>query len=399
MPASDRSTWSARIEGNPVARGPQGTFLGVTDRARLQNGTGKAYPGRDSAPTRRRALEPSGVCSVDTVNLTASRHVFPVATFLADHGEPLQPLFQRAGLPGTCLDDPKKLVPTAAIWRFRELAAMRTGSANLTLTVMAPLALSDLGAVGQALSGAPTLLRTIQDFQRLARSESSTAILDLTPCHNGDFLFSVQFSLRYQPGEWQAELCLLMWMLKVVRLVDPNWSPTEIWCYAGGTPDRFRALESLTARPRFNQSCTGFPIPASMLALPLQRCGRRAETEEVLLWSTAPSESTSGAVNQLIQAYADDRWLTIQEASDALGLHPRALQRRLAAEDKTFSAILEEARAEVAGRLLEDTDASVCEIARRVGYSDSSNFNRAFRRWAAVLPSEFRAQRQAEPRP
>ena len=60
-------------------------------------------------------------------------------------------------------DDPKKLVPTAAIWRFRELAAMCTGSPNLTLTVMAPLALSDLGAVGQALSGAPTLLKTIQD--------------------------------------------------------------------------------------------------------------------------------------------------------------------------------------------------------------------------------------------
>jgi AraC-like DNA-binding protein len=336
---------------------------------------------------------------VDTVNLTASRHAFPVATFLADHGEPLQPLFQRAGLPSTCLDDPKKLVPTAAIWRFRELAAMRTGSPNLTLTVMAPLALSDLGAVGEALSGAPTLLRTIQDFQRLAHTESSTAILDLTPCRNGDVLFSVRFSLRNQPGAWQAELCLLMWMLKVVRLIDPEWSPTEIWCTAGGTPDRFRALESLAARPRFNQLCTGFPIPASMLALPQRRCRRHAEAGEALLWSTAPSGSASGSVRQLLHAYADDRWLTIEEASDALGMNLRTLQRRLAAEDKTFSAILEETRAEVAGRLLECTDASVCEIARRVGYANSSNFNRAFRRWAAVLPSEFRARRQAELRP
>jgi AraC-like DNA-binding protein len=336
---------------------------------------------------------------VTALNLTASRHAFPVATFLADHGEPLQPLFQRAGLPSTCLDDPKKLVPTAAIWRFRELAAMRTGSPNLTLTVMEPLTLSDLGAVGQALSGAPTLLRTIQDFQRLARSESSTATLDLTPCGNGDILFSVQFSLRYQPGAWQAELCLLMWMLKVVRLVDPEWSPAEIWCTASGTPDRVRAIESLAARPRFNQPCTGFPIPASMLALPQQRCGRLAAAEEAHLWSTAPSDSAPSAVGQLVRAYADDRWLTIIEASDALGMHPRALQRRLAAAGKTFSAILEEVRAEVAGRLLEDTDASVCEIARRVGYSNSSNFNRAFRRWAAVLPSEFRAQRRAGPHP
>jgi AraC-like DNA-binding protein len=331
------------------------------------------------------------------VNLTASRHVFPVATYLADHGEPLQPLFQRAGLPETCLDDPTKLVPTAAIWRFRELAAKRTGSSNLTLNVMEPLSLSDLGAVGQALSGAPTLARTIRDFQRLARSESSTATLELTPCRNGDMLFSVRFSLRYQPGEWQAELCLLMWMLKVVGLVDPNWLPTEIWCYAGGTPDRIRAIESLARRPRFNQPYTGFPIPASRLALPQQGCGGRAEADEALLWSNAPSEANSGAVGQLIQAYAEDRWLTIEETSDALGMHPRTLQRRLAEEGQTFSAILEETRAEVAGRLLEDTDASFCEIARRLGYSNPSNFNRAFRRWAAVLPSEFRAQRQAGP--
>jgi AraC-like DNA-binding protein len=336
---------------------------------------------------------------VTSVDLTASRHVFPVASFLADHGESLEPLFERAGLPGTCLDDPKKLVPTAAIWRFRELAAMRTGSPNLTLTVMEPLALPELGAVGQALSGAPTLLRTIQDFQRLARSESSTATLDLRPCHNGDVLFSVGFSLRHQPGEWQAELCLLMWMLKVVRLVDPEWSPTEIWCTAGGTRDRLRAIESLAARPRFNQPCTGFPIPASMLALPQERCRPSAEAEEALLWSTAPSESTSGAISQLIQAYADDRWLTIAEASDAMGVHHRALQRRLAAEGKTFSEVLEETRAEVAGRLLEETDASLSEIARRLGYSNLSNFNRAFSRWAAVLPSEFRTQRRAEPLP
>ena len=160
---------------------------------------------------------------MNTADLTASRHVFPVARFMADNGEPLKPLFQRAGLPGSCLDDPKKLVPTSAIWRFRELAAMRSGFPNLTLAVMAPLALAELGAVAQSLLGAPTLLRTIQDFQRLARSESSTATLGLTPYGNRNVLFFVRFSLSDHPGQWQAELCLLMWMLKIVCLVDLNF--------------------------------------------------------------------------------------------------------------------------------------------------------------------------------
>jgi len=369
-----RSSQSARIEGNPAARRTPGEPPSTSPTAKPNNWHGEEY-------TARGAVQPLAATGVsrgyplNTVDLTASRHVFPVATFMADNGEPLQPLFERAGLPDSCL---------AAIWRFRELAAMRSGFPNLTLAVMAPLALAELGAVAQSLLGAPTLLRTIQDFRRLAHSESSTANLDLTPYGNRHALFSVRFSLSHQPGQWQAELCLLMWMLKIVRLVDPKWSPTEIWCTAGATCDRLRAIESLATRPRFNQRCTGFPIPFSMLVLPQERCERRAEVDEAVLWSTAPSDSASGAVKQLIQAYAEDRWMTLAEASDALGVNARTLQRRLAVEDKTYSALLQETRAEVAGHLLDHTDASLSEIARLLGYSDLSNFNRAFRRWAAT---------------
>ena len=88
--------------------------------------------------------------------------------------------------------------------------------------------------------------------------------------------------------------------------------------------------------------------------------------------------------------------MTLAEATDALRVNARTLERRLAVEGKTYSALLQETRAEVAGNLLIHTDASLSEIAGLLGYSDLSNFNRAFRRWAAVLPSEFRAQRRAE---
>jgi AraC-like DNA-binding protein len=331
-----------------------------------------------------------------SVNLTAGRHILPVAAFLADHGEPLPPLLMQAGLPRTCLDDPGKLVPTAALWHFRELAEIRTGLSDLALTVMDPLAVCDLGPVGRSLLAAPTLRQAIEDFRRNAWAESSTAVLSITPDRNGDALFSVRFNLHQQPGEWQAELYLLAWMLKIVWLFDPKWSPTEIWCTANATIDRLRVIESLGARPRFNQRCTGFPIPAHMLALPQERpCEPRPGTHEALLWSRAPSGSASGAVKQMIQTYADERWLTVEEASDGLGMNPRTLQRQLASEDQTYSAILEETRAEVAAKLLKGMEASLSEIARRLGYSNLSNFNRAFRRWASVSPREFREQRRS----
>jgi AraC-like DNA-binding protein len=85
--------------------------------------------------------------------------------------------------------------------------------------------------------------------------------------------------------------------------------------------------------------------------------------------------------------------LTIDQVSDALGTSPRTLQRQLAAEGRTYSEVLDEIRAESASDLLETTDASLSQIAEQLGYSNLSNFNRAFRRWAAVSPRAFRRQR------
>jgi AraC-like DNA-binding protein len=46
----------------------------------------------------------------------------------------------------------------------------------------------------------------------------------------------------------------------------------------------------------------------------------------------------------------------------------------------------------MARELLEDTEATMSEIAEQLGYSDQGNFTRAFHRWASVSPTEFRAR-------
>jgi AraC-like DNA-binding protein len=304
-------------------------------------------------------------------------------------------LLRQAGLPSTSLDDLKTPVPTSAIWRFRELAARCTGLPNITLSVMAPYEILGLGAVGQSVLRQPTLIRMIEEFQRLVATESSTAAVSIRP-RQGGVLFSVHFALRHQQGEWHAELYLLTWMLKIVRLVDRTWCPMEICCVSKSNPDRVKAIAALTPRPRFGQCYTGFPIPTSMLALPYTGCEPEdhVNIDEGSLWSTAPSKSFAGTTKQLVKAYAADGWLTVNQASDASGVSLRTLQRRLSAEGTTYLEVLEDARSEMARDLLENTDAPLSEIATKLGYSNQSNFTRAFLRWASVLPSEFRAQRR-----
>jgi AraC-like DNA-binding protein len=334
---------------------------------------------------------------MNNLQLTRSKYIVPYANFLTEVGEPVGRLLHLAGLPSNCLEYPQTPVPTTALWRFRELAALRTGLPNLTLDVVANLEFAKLGAIANAVMREPTLLKMVKAFERLVRAETATASLNVLPCAHGGVYFVDRLGLRNVQGEWHAELYVLLWMLKIVQLVEPTWSPTEICCVSKANPDRVRAIESLGAKPRFGECCTCFTIPASMLALPSKSCRcmpRNLNSGEGDLWSAAPSDTFSGALKQLIRAYADDGWLTVKEASEIAGTSLRTMQRRLSAEATTYSGVLDEIRSELAGELLENTNTPVAEISAQLGYDDRSNFTRAFRRWAGVPPTLFRAQRR-----
>lgn len=69
---------------------------------------------------------------------------------------------------------------------------------------------------------------------------------------------------------------------------------------------------------------------------------------------------------------------------------PRTLIRHLSEEGMTYQRLLDGVREELACWLLVHTDQSVEAIAERLGYQDTSNFSRTFRRWLGVTPRDFR---------
>ena len=65
------------------------------------------------------------------------------------------------------------------------------------------------------------------------------------------------------------------------------------------------------------------------------------------------------------------------------------LQRQLSAEGTSYRDILETTRRSLAEKYLKDGDYSQAEIAYMVGFSDQSNFARAFKRWTGMSPGQF----------
>ena len=81
------------------------------------------------------------------------------------------------------------------------------------------------------------------------------------------------------------------------------------------------------------------------------------------------------------------------ELAAHLHLSPRSLHRHLTAEGLGLRALYDELRSERARCWLRDTDLSVERIAERLGYADTSNFARCFKRWTGMTPRGFRANR------
>jgi AraC-like DNA-binding protein len=77
-----------------------------------------------------------------------------------------------------------------------------------------------------------------------------------------------------------------------------------------------------------------------------------------------------------------------------LGVSPRTLRRKLAAEGVTFAAILEDLRLALAKHYLAEQDLSISRIAWLLGYTEVSAFSHAFRRWTGRTPRAHRSRRQ-----
>jgi AraC-like DNA-binding protein len=78
------------------------------------------------------------------------------------------------------------------------------------------------------------------------------------------------------------------------------------------------------------------------------------------------------------------------QVAKSLHMSVRNLQRRLQGEGSSFKQLLEETRRELAAQYIRQMHRPIGEITYLLGFSEPSNFTRAFRRWTGRTPMEFR---------
>ena len=82
--------------------------------------------------------------------------------------------------------------------------------------------------------------------------------------------------------------------------------------------------------------------------------------------------------------------VTLETVASGMGMSPRTLSRKLAAEGTSFFRLLEDLRKSLSKSYLRDSNLVLAEIAFLLGYSGLGSFNDAFKRWTGHSPGQFR---------
>ena len=82
----------------------------------------------------------------------------------------------------------------------------------------------------------------------------------------------------------------------------------------------------------------------------------------------------------------------IKAFAEYFNMSLRTFQRRLKQEDCTFLSLLESTRKSLAHDYAKNSHVSLQEIGFLLGFTDHSNFYRAFKRWYSTTPGEYREQ-------
>jgi AraC-like DNA-binding protein len=316
----------------------------------------------------------------------------PFLDFLHAIGAPTDQLLHRAHVPAATLNDAEGLISIASIYHFLELAAQREHLEDLGTIVGRNVSAFDMGAFGKALQCVSTVHDYLQTGISLIGTLSGGTHLWLSTEGN---VLRVNQHLSGPPGLGRciADVYTLVSIISMLRrFIGTAWSPGEVRLMSGDEALLGDQADLGNASLIPGQRHSSFTVSQSLLNLPV-RCGRADKALSKKDWSgmgRSMPDDLKSAIQQLIDSLLPEGYLSIRTVAEAAGMSPRTFQRRLADAGMSYAELVAASRVRQARDLLISSEMPVAGIADLLGYSDPSNFARAFRRQTGMSPVAYR---------
>ncbi|WP_228835292.1 AraC family transcriptional regulator [Nocardia abscessus] len=315
---------------------------------------------------------------------------------VAELGGDAEALAAACGLPVAALDADDLLVPDERVAGVLELAAHQLRCPDLGLRISQRQDLDMLGPLALAIRNSPSLADVLECSARYLFLHARSLSLTLEPDPYGD---RGVIALRYgvQPGlptpVQGTDLGLAFVHRTIQRLVGDRYGLRSVELPYRPEAPVAGYEEFFGAAVRVERPFAALRVPSSLASRPLtggdenlHRLAIAFLAEQSGGADAAITPKVRAAVRQLLGTSAPE----IGAVARLLTVHPRTLQRRLAAERTSFAAILDEVRRDAARRYLTTTDMPMSQVASLIGLSEQATFTRCARRWWGTTPTALR---------
>jgi AraC-like DNA-binding protein len=335
-------------------------------------------------------MEPTGFAQ-------GTRHVFDYAL---SRGVDEAELLRRADLRGLSLRDPDARLPMRCYYNVIEAAAELTGDPHFGLSYIDGVTPDSIGAIGFLAMTSATLGESIGRILRYYRllADGERIALEL----EGERA-TIRFNPWGPPRPAHAHVCEMYAFDFLVMSARMTAAPVPILAFDVRhcrRSDDGPYQRVFGRAPRFESGENLWSFPASVLARPMPGAdaalARFFEGYVQRLDRALPSASQRSSLADSLRLAISERLcdgeLSIGALARGQKQSARTLQRRLADEGTSVSALIESVRRERAFAYLA-ANLPIGEVSYLLGFSEPRAFHRAFRRWTGETPQAWRSSR------
>ena len=290
-------------------------------------------------------------------------------------------MLKSVGLPARGLTDPDTKIPSGGVRRLLEASASAAGIDDFGLRLAERGGLSNVGPVALVVRDQPTVGAALEALARYIHIHNESVRLRIE--RHGDMVAIVPVLLlgRPVPARQSAELLVGVAYRILSALLGSGWRPLDVHFAHPAPRNRATYRRFFNCNVAFGAEFDAIMCPAVDMERPMAAADTSMARYAQSYVETIATRSATieGKVRELIAALLPTGRCSLDRVAQHLGCDGRTVQRRLAEHGKGFSDILDEQRAEMAIRLVEDKARSLPAVAELLGFSAQSALARWFR--------------------
>jgi AraC-like DNA-binding protein len=320
--------------------------------------------------------------------------------YYAARGLDAERLRRAAGLAEVSLDDEDERVPRTAVNALWELGVAESGDPALGVRLAQVIPAGNAGVVELLAQSASTAGEALAQLARYWRLLNDGVDVGLDGTAGRAAFYMVEKRPPPIARAW-LELTAAGLILGGGRQVSGRGKPVEVHMpaprgSAGAELERVTGVPVRWDAPRFALVFDATLLDAPLLgSAPGLHQVLRGHADASLERLAARGPALLDLVRQQIVERLEHGDATLARIARALGTSPRSLQRAIQREGSSLRTLVEETRRQIALRELGAGRRSVTDLAFLLGFSETSVFDRAFRRWTGHSPAEFRRLRRS----